>query len=288
MRILLILSFVVLMVQATIISSKYLTWNFFDDIKSDSIESSYGVLDFDNSKKKKSGERYGVKFNHKDNSSDIQLYYEKTRTDTTSIIPKDLDVNKYVFKYKYRYGFLSDNGVTFLYGKVRDNLMKETDGGDVYGVGWNIGQFSLMQYLIDYQHFNVYQSDFKFIIGKRIKSFIIGKYINLDSKNSNSFSRNAKSSYFTLGLKLHTKYNRFRFGAGSFLGKRAFAIMGDGFRIQHHAMEFKSTYMYGVGYSFNKNLSANLRYIYQKAKELPINNDNVKVESLFFSILYNF
>ena len=251
-----------------------------------SIETSYEILDFDNSKKKESGDRYGIKFNHKDSRSDIQVYYEKTKTATTEIVPKDLDVNKYLFKYRYR--FLRGDSATLLYGKVSDNLMRETDGGDVYGVGYSINQFSLMQYFIDYPHFNIYQSDFKWTLKGRVKSSIIGKYIHLDNKNSNPFSKNAKSDYFTVGVKLHTKYNRVHFGAGAFFGKRVFAIMRDGFRIQHHAMEFKETYMCGVGYPFNRNLSANLRYVYQKAKELPINNNNVEVKNLSLTLLYSF
>ena len=64
--------------------------------------------------------------------------------------------------------------------------------------------------------------------------------------------------------------------------------MKEGFKVQHHAMEFKESYMVGVGHSFNKDMVAHLRYGYHKAKEVPMNNDNVKVNNLSLDMVYKF
>jgi len=254
----------------------------------DSIKINYETLDFDNSKKKEDGKRYGIMIEHNDKINHIQAYYEKTYTDTTPIVPKDLEVKKYTLKYQYKIN--PKERLTLSYATIDDNLMKETNGGDIYGVGYSKNNFGFTQYFSDYPHFNVYQSDLKYTIKGKIQTTLIGKYIHLEDKNSNNFSKNAKNSYFTAGIKLHKHYynNKIHLGAGAYFGKRIFAIMKDGFKVQHHAMEFKETYMCGVGYSFNKDLSTHLRYIYQKAKEIPINNDNVKVQNISLDFIYKF
>ena len=252
----------------------------------DTIKLNYETLDFTNSKKKRYGNRYGVEFGHKDKKNSIQAYLEKTKTKTAKIVPKDLDVNK--FALKYQYSLNSKDKLILSYATISDNLMKETNGGDIFGLGYSNGEISFIQYLSDYPHFNVHQSDLKYTIKGKIKTTLIGKYIHLEDKNSNKFSKNAKTNYFTAGIKLHTHYNKFHFGAGAYFGKRIFAVMRDGFRVQHHAMEFKETYMTGVGYNINKNISTRLRYIYQKAKEAPINNDNVKVQNVSLDFVYKF
>ncbi|HIP20415.1 MAG TPA: hypothetical protein EYG70_04760 [Sulfurimonas sp.] len=38
--------------------------------------------------------------------------------------------------------------------------------------------------------------------------------------------------------ELHSHYNTWHLGAATYFGKRVFAIMNDGFKLQHHAMEF--------------------------------------------------
>ncbi len=76
-------------------------------------------------------------------------------------------------------------------------------------------------------------------------------------------------------------------GAGAFFGKRVFAVMNDGFRVQHHAMEFDKTYMIGVGKHFG-DVDLTLKYVYQEATEIPINNDNVKVGNIILQLGYRF
>jgi hypothetical protein len=76
-------------------------------------------------------------------------------------------------------------------------------------------------------------------------------------------------------------------GAGAYFEKRAFAIMNDGFKIQHHAMEFDRTYAVGVGKSFS-NLVLRFQYIYQRATELPIKNKDVSIATSRFICNYKF
>jgi len=251
------------------------------------IKINYETLDFSNSKKKEDGQRYGVEIDHEDENNHFQLYYEKTKTNTTKIIPKDLDVNKYTLKYQYK--FNPKERISFSYANIDDNIMKETDGGKIYGIGYSKDNLGITQYLSDYPHFDVYQSDLKYSFKKSgIKTTLIGKYIHLKDKNSNNFSKNAKSDYFTAGVKLHTHYKDYHLGAGAYFGERIFAVMKEGFKVQHHAMEFKESYMVGVGHALGKNITVHLRYGYHKAKEIPINNDNVKVKNISVDMLYKF
>ena len=254
---------------------------------SNNIKINYETLDFSHSKKKNNGQRYGIEVDHEDEQQHFQLYYEKTKTQTTKRIPKDLDVNKYTLKYQYK--ITPESRVSLSYSEIDDNIMKETNGGHIYGIGYSQDGLALTQYLSDYPHFDVYQSDLKYSFKKyNIKTTLIGKYIRLNNKNSNNFSKKAKSDYFTGGLKLHTHYQGFHLGAGAYLGKRIFAVMKEGFKVQHHAMEFKESYMIGVGHALGENMAAHLRYGYHKAKEVPINNDNVKVENISLDMVYKF
>jgi hypothetical protein len=254
---------------------------------SNNIKVNYETLNFTNSKKKEDGRRYGIEIDHEDKNQHIQLYYEKTKTNTTKIIPKDLDVKKYTIKYQYKLS--PKERVSISYAQIDDNLMKETDGGQIYGLGYNKDGVGITQYLSDYPHFNVYQSDLKYSFKKQgVRTTLLGKYIHLKNKNSNSFSQKAKSDYFTGGVKFHTHYNGFHLGAGAFVGKRIFAVMKEGFTVQHHSMEFKESYMIGIGHKLGENITTHLRYGYHKAKEVPIDNDNVKVENISLDVIYKF
>jgi hypothetical protein len=251
----------------------------------------YENFNFDNSKKKDNGKRYDTLINYRTDDSLYQFMYEKTDTDTFKPpLTKNLHVNKYYFKYSYEMG--NKNMFTVSYANIDDNIMKETDGGHIYGLGYKSGMFGLNQYFSDYTNFNVHQTDLKYTFKKafgkmKTSATLLGKYIHLQDKNSNGFSANAQEDYFTPGMKIHAHYNDYHIGAGAFFGKRAFAVMNDGFRVQHHAMEFDETYMFGIGKHF-KNVDVNVRYIYQNATELPINNDNVKVKNFTIQFAYRF
>jgi len=251
------------------------------------IKINYEVLDFTHSLKKEKGKRYGIELDYENSQHHYQIYYEKTNTDTSKIVPKDLQVKKYTMKYQYKLS--ANERVSLSYAHIDDNLMKETNGGDIYGIGYEKSGFGLTQYISDYPHFNVYQTDMKYTLkSSGIKWTALGKYIHLDNKNSNNFSKKAKKDYFTAGLKMHTHYKGYHLGAGVFVGKRIFAVMKEGFRVQHHAMEFKSSYMCGVGHKVADNMVAHLRYTHHEAKEVPMNHDHVKVDAFTFDIIYNF
>jgi hypothetical protein len=116
---------------------------------------------------------------------------------------------------------------------------------------------------------------------------VLGKYIHLQNKESNNFSKNAKENYFSPGVKLHAQYKGYHFGVGALLGKRIFSVMNNGFKVQHHAMEFKETYMCGIGKHFEWG-SVHLKYVYQKASEIPIYNNNVKIQNIILQAGYRF
>jgi len=121
----------------------------------------------------------------------------------------------------------------------------------------------------------------------KVKLTSITKYINTDEENLNGFTKNTEDSYLTSGLKLHLHYDTYHFGSAVYVGKRVFAIMNDGFKIQHHAMEFDRTYAVGVG----KNISdfvLRLQYIYSRATELPAKNENIEVSNIRFPLNYTF
>lgn len=251
----------------------------------------YENFDFENSLKKYKGKRFGFILSHRDSNSLYQLAYDKTNTETFKPpLMSDLHVNKYYLKYSLK---LDDKQLLSVsYATIDDNIMKETDGGHIYGLGYQYGAVTLTQYLSDYEHFNVYQTDLKYTFTQTFgdlftSATLLGKYIHLDDKNSNTFSANAKEDYFTPGLKVHAHYNEYHIGAGAFLGKRIFAMMNDGFRVQHHAMEFDETYMVGIGKHFG-DLDLTLKYIYQSATEIPIHNEDVKVKNVMMQLGYRF
>jgi hypothetical protein len=252
------------------------------------IKLNYEMLDFKHSKKKLDGKREGVEIDHQDSKNHIQFYYERTDTTTTKKIPKDLEVNKYTLIYQKRLNQAEQ--LYFSYSTIDDNLMKETDGGNIYGIGYNYCKASIRGYFSDYHNFDVYQADLGYVLDLKnnIKLKLISKYIHLSDKNSNNFSKKAKTDYFTQGIKLHTHYQGYHLGAAVYLGERIFAVMKDGFKVQHHAMEFKESYMCGIGHSLGKNLAGHIRYAHHKAKEVPSDNDGVKVDTISFDLVYKF
>lgn len=259
--------------------------------ESTTLKFTYENFDFENSKKKDDGKRYGVVLGYQTDDDLYQIAYDKTNTNTFKPpLIKDLHVNKYYLKYSHKLDDRQSFSVS--YAIIDDNIMKETDGGNIYGLGYKYGAFGLTQYLSDYDNFNAYQTEMKYTYTKvfgeiKTSATVLGKYIHLQDKDSNTFSVNAKEDYFTPGLKIHAHYKDYHMGAGAFFGKRAFAVMNDGFQIQHHAMEFEKTYMFGLGKHFS-DVDVSLKYVYQKATELPINNDNVKVENIIMQLGYRF
>lgn len=250
----------------------------------------YEVLDFENSKKKTDGKRYGVELDHQDSQHHYRFYYEKSDTKTTALLADNLKVHKYALKYAY--ALEQKSNLSFSYINIDDNIMKETDGGHVYGLGFKYKALNITQYLSDYENFDVYETDLKVGMKHKLNDFsvrsgLIAKYIKLDDKERTRFTKKAETEYFTVGLKLHVDYEDYHLSAGTYVGERLFAVMNEGLKVQHHAMEFKESYMFDVGKKFD-NVTLHLRYARHKAKEVPIQNDNVKVENIAFEVGYGF
>jgi hypothetical protein len=259
-------------------------------VGSSEITFNYEFLDFKNSKQKENGRRYGLTLDHQDRSNHFQFYAEHTDTKTKPVLPTDLSVNKYALKYQYTLDKRQTLSMTFLH--IDDNLADEVDGGKIYGLGYRYRSLSFMQYLSDYRRFEVYQSDIKWGMKKKFfdtefKAGVIGKYIHLNNKESNSFTSKAEEDYFTLGMKLHMHYEEWHTSVSGYVGDRIFTVMNDGLRVQHHAMEFEKSYMVSLGREFD-DLFLNLIYIKQYAKEVPIENDNVKAQNITINLTYRF
>jgi len=252
--------------------------------------------DFENSVQKEDGIVYGIGADiHYDNSA-YKFAYEYGDTHTKQPpLKEDLKTNKLFLKYNYD---LQNNFEFNLnYINILNDNIAITDGGQTYGAGItyhikkNINT-NFTQYYTNYDDFNVYQSNLTFnykikINDIKVKLTSVTKYINIDEENFNGFTKNADDSYLTSGLKLHLHYDGYHFGSAVYFGKRVFSIMDDGFKIQHHAMEFDRTYAVGIG----KNISdfvLRLQYIYSRATELPIENENVKISNVRVLLNYKF
>jgi hypothetical protein len=251
----------------------------------------YQHLNFDNSKKKDNGNRVSVHLKYQQSTNIYQIAYENTHTNTFQPpLHKDLHVDKLYLHYTKILN--QTQALSFYFGTLEDTIMKQANNAKMYGIDYRYQNFNFTQYYTHFKHFDVYQSDIAyhhtFNLGTfKIKSTIIAKYINLNNKNSNPFSKNAKDHYLTSGIKLHALYKKYHFGVGGFVGKRVFGIMNNGFVLQHHAMEFNKTLFAGVGKKFG-DIDITLKYIYQRATELPIHNKNVKVDNISVMMKYSF
>ena len=250
--------------------------------------------DFDNSVQKEDGKVYGIGADIHLDHSEYRFAYEYGDTNTKQPpLKEDLRTDKLFLKYAY--DLQNDFKINLHYINILNDNIAITDGGQTYGAGlsYNIKKninTNFTQYYTNYDDFNVYQSDltldYKMKINQvKLKLTSITKYINLDEKNLNGFTKNAEDDYLTTGLKLHLHYEGYHFGAAAYFGERVFAVMDDGFKIQHHAMEFDRTYAVGIG----KNISdfvLRLQYIYSRAEELPVQNENVEISN--FRVLLNY
>ncbi len=267
---------------------------------SDTVHSSVSTYleskSFTNSKQKEDGITYGVGADMHYKDSAYKITYEHTDTNTKQPpLPYDLKIDKLFLKYGYE--FNDTFRVNLNYISILNDNLAITDGGNIYGIGFSYIPYkhlssNFTQYFSDYDDFNVYQSDLRIdysthLDEMHIKISSITKYINIDEENQNKFTKNAKDDYLTTGIKLHAHYKSYHFGAGAYFGKRVFAIMDDGFKVQHHAMEIKETYALGVGKVFSPFI-VRFQYIYQKATELSIQNPNVKVDTFRFVGNYKF
>ncbi len=261
-----------------------------------SLSTYFESKDFTNSKQKKDGVVYGVGADIHYNNSKYKFAYEHGDTNTKQPpLKKDLKFDKLFLKYGYKFNDSLEMNVNYI-NILNDNLAI-TDNGRVYGLGatYTLNKqlaLNFTQFYSDYKDFDVYQSELKIdfktkIDAIKIKFSSITKYISLDEKNLNSFTKNSQKDYLTTALKVHAHYKTYHLGGAAYLGKRTFAVMKEGFKIQHHAMEFDRTYALGIGKTIS-DFVLRFQYIYQRATELPIKNENVKISNLRFIANYKF
>ena len=233
-----------------------------------------GYLDFHNSTVKKFGYIQNVKVGFLlKNKHNLILDYKQG--DIQTKINRTLHVKKYSLGYQYLFNrnrFI----LNLLY--VDDSLVEDADNLKVYGIGFGHQNLEIRQYFEDFKYFNVYETDFKYFIPfKNFKAMFIGKYISMDKKKS--ISKNADKSYLTVGFITHGNVNEIHIGVGGFIGKRVFTVMGNGTNLQHHPFEFIYTYIFKIGKKL-KYGTFHIGLTSSKAKELPANHSNVKINSI--------
>ncbi len=273
-----------------------LTSLLFGDTIHSSISTYLETKDYDSSLQKKDAIVYGVGADVHYKNSAYKVTYEYGRANTKQPpMTKDLNNQKLFLRYAYKIN--NDFEINLNYINILHDNIAITDDGKIYGAGFtyklkkNISA-NLTQYYSDYDDFDVYQSDLKIdfkakINGIKTRLSSTTKYINIDEENVTGFTKNAKREYLTTGLKLHAHYKTYHFGTGIYFGKRAFAIMNDGAKVQHHAMEFDRTFAIGAGKSIG-NFVLRFQYIYQRATELPTKNSGVDINTMRFIANYKF
>jgi len=248
---------------------------------------------FKNSVQKERANVYGVDADIHHSNSEYKLRYEYGKTDTIRPrLSEDLRIQKLFLRYGYD---INNFQININYINILSDNIAITNHGKTFGAGvsYNFNKqlaVNFTQYYTTYRDFDVLQSDFKFVYkmkydALKIKIASISKYININEKYKNGFTKNAQDDYLTTGLRLHFLYDTYHLGMGAYLGKRAFAIMSDGFKIQHHAMEFDRTYAIGIGKDIS-NFVIRAQYIYQRATEMPSKNENVEVRNLRLILNY--
>ena len=259
-----------------------------------SVHLQYEYLDFSGSRQKEDGTRATVYVGHRIGKQFFQAAFEKTQTNTYQPpLKEDLDVTKLYLRYNAQFadGHFVHAGLI----GIRDNLVP-TDGGDVFGLGYafrsSTGIFaSLDGYYGHYEIFNAYQADvqagFNYRNGETdLAMILLAKTIAI-RECTDVFCANAKENYFAPGIKMKAELGPYFLHAGAFFGSRVFAVMQDGMMVQHHAMEFTDTYMAGLGSHWNR-FTFKIRYVYQKAEELPFGNEGVIVRNSMLRIGYRF
>jgi len=263
-----------------LISTTLLVTTLFAHLANTNVNTYFESTDFKNSVQKYDAKIIGVGAQTIHGDSLYKLTYEHGETNTKKPpLDKDLKLDKLFLKYGHKLD--SKWSINLNYLNVLNDNIAITAHGKAYGLGltYNFSKMTSLnftQFLSDYKDFNVAQSDISLNHTMKLQDIkfrftAISKTLHLEDKDSNSFSKNAKSDYSSVGFKLHSHYDSYHLGFGAYYGKRAFAIMQDGFKIQHHAMEFDRTISGGFGKSFDK-LTLKLQYVYQRATELPAQN----------------
>ena len=252
---------------------------------------------YSGSKQKEDGIVYGLGADIHYGNAEYKLTYEEGAVNTIQPpMIEDLETKKLFFKFGYKFDKhfeINLNAISIL----KDNIAP-TDGGSIGGGGFTYIfdkklSCNITGYFADYSDFDVVQTDLRVdyktkIDRVKVKFSSITKYIDVqDGNTSVPYASNAESKYLTTAIEVHAHYNKYHLGGAAYFGKRAFAIMQDGFKVQHHAMEFDRTYALGVGRTFG-DFILRAQYIYQRADELPISNKDVEVSTFRLITNYKF
>jgi hypothetical protein len=254
----------------------------------------YGAKEYDNSKYKTDGveQTFGLSYSYGDGK--ISGNFSKDEVNLKAH-PKSSKLEVEKSNLNLRHNLFENLSGKVSYIGIRDNL-SPTDGGKVYGIG---GRYDISKgfgvsvdiYKSDYKTFDVNQYDvgiFKgFALGKVKSKVTFGiKSIQIDGDKYATYTFKDKE-YQTSFVNLSGNLNGFFGGVGAMFGKRVFAVLDDGNKVQHHAMEQEKTYMFNFGKSF-KNFDIALQYNYQNGKELPENRDDVDTKVTSLMLKYKF
>ena len=261
----------------------------------DYVSLQYDYFNFTHSKQKDYGQRATLHAKGSYEDKSLQIAYEKTLTETYKPpMRRDLKVDKLFARYDQKL-FSADRydlGVIM----VKDNIVP-TDGGKVFYGGY-LHRFTPLIALegdFYYGHYDImktYQFDVALKLHKKFgeldtKVVAVIKDIVVDECSS-GFCAKAEPNYLTAGLKVKLDYDGYFLHGAGFVGKRLFAVMMEGFALQHHAMEFDRTYMAGFGKRVG-DIELKLKYTYQRAIELPIpNSSNVTIDAVSLRVKYLF
>ena len=252
---------------------------------------------YTSSNQKEDGTVYGLGADIHYGNAEYKLIYEEGAANTTEAIPQDLENQKVFFRYAYKFDRHFKLNLNFA-AILKDNIAP-TDGGSIGGGGVTYIydrklSCNVTGYFSDYTDFDVIQTDLRVdyktkIKRVKVKFSSITKYIDVQDGNSTTptYASNADKKYLTTAVEAHAHYNKYHLGAAAYFGKRAFAIMQDGFKVQHHAMEFDRTYAIGAGRTFG-DFVLRAQYIHQRAEELPTSNEDVTVSTFRFITNYKF
>lgn len=254
-----------------------------------------GIKDYTNSKIKVGGKTNTIGVYYKNKYSTFNLNYTKIKVNRIHLPTKNKQSNVDKFNLNYKYKFDDKLSLKTNYIKIIDNLAP-TDQGKIYGIGVKYNFIkgfgsSFDIYKSDYKAFNVNQYDLsihkEFKAGDvKSKIRVIVKKINIDGDKYLNYTFKDKD-YLTIGIKLNSSYNGYVSGIGLFFGKRAFAVLKDGTKVQHHAMEQDRTYIASFGKKFKK-FDIFLKYSYQNGTELPENQNNVDTKVASLILKYKF
>ena len=266
----------------------------------DFIETSFSLKNCENSLKKDGGRIYNFLGQKQFDRHILNINYMDILENTYQPpMPKDLEVQKLAFKYRYNLSNGLQIGATYLH--IKDNLMP-TDGGNMYGISLqskttDLYILSTAYYKVVYDDFDVEQvdisvlkkiktGDFKNSLKAIIKSTYIDGYKN-SQFNPKAKLENADDHYLIVGLFLATRYKSYFGKVGGFVGDRLFTVMNNGYMVQHHPMEFGNSLLLAFGKDFGK-IRVGLKYNQHTSISLPTNNQNIKFKMGTLTLRYNF